>query len=55
MRLLDVVGALRLPGRIDLDQLVEIHRQRMLGNLPLVGHERGRHAGLAEQGGQAGP
>ena len=30
---------LRLPGRIDLDQLVEIHRQRMPGHLRLVGQQ----------------
>ena len=55
MRLLDLVGASRLPRRIDLDQLVEIDRQRMPGDLRLVGQQGRRHAGLAQQRGQPGP
>ena len=53
--LVDFAGGLRLPGRVDLDELVEIDRQGMPGHLRLVGQQGRRDAGLAQQGGQRRP
>ena len=48
-------GHLGLPGRIDLDAVVELDGQRMLDDRSVVAHERAMHARLAKQGRQGGP
>ena len=48
-------GGLRLPGRVDLDHLVEIDRQGMPGHLRLVGQQGRCDARLAQQGRQRRP
>ena len=53
--LLDRRRVLRLPRWIDLDNCVELRRQRMPHNLRLIAQQNRRYAGLAEQCGQRRP